>query len=93
MSAKKSNSTTMPEFISLKDAATRTGFSVFTLREKVNSGELPAYRLSGKPGGQMRVKIIDVDALLEPVIPPSIYAERLARQRHPLDLSALDRQR
>jgi hypothetical protein len=58
---------------------------VFTLRDKVNSGDLPAYRMSGKPGAQMRVKIADVDALLEPVIPPAIYAERLARQRHPLD--------
>ena len=85
MGAKKSISIITPEFLSLKDAATRTGFSVFTLREKVNSGELPAYRLSGKPGAQMRVKRADVDALLEPVIPPAIYAERLARQRHPLD--------
>jgi len=27
-----------PEFISLHDAATRTGFSVFTFRDLVNSG-------------------------------------------------------
>jgi excisionase family DNA binding protein len=85
VSVKKSTPTAAPEFISLKDAASRTGFSVFTLRDKVNSGDLPAYRMSGKPGAQMRVKIADVDALLEPVIPPAIYAERLARQRHPLD--------
>lgn len=80
-----SSSSIPPAFISLKDAAARTGYSVFTLREKINSGELPAYRLSGKPGAQMRVKIADLDALLEPVIPPTVYADRMARQRHPLD--------
>jgi excisionase family DNA binding protein len=84
--AKKSISTqTIPAFISLRDAATRTGFSVETLRDRVYSGDLPAYRLNGKPGGEMRVKIADVDALLEPVIPPAVYAERRALQRHPLD--------
>jgi len=85
--ARKSASTqiTTPAFISLRDAAARTGFSVDTLRDEVYSGDLPAYRLGGRPGGEMRVKIADVDALLEPVIPPAVYAERRARQRHPLD--------
>ena len=60
---------TTPHFISLQDAATRTGFSVFTFREKIASGELPAYRLSDKPGSAIRVKIADVDALMKPLIP------------------------
>lgn len=77
--------TVAPAFISLREAATRTGFSVETLRDSVYRGDLPAYRLNGRPGGEMRVKIADVDALMEPVIPPAVYAERLARQRHPLD--------
>lgn len=84
--AKKSLSTpaVTPAFISLRAAATRTGFSVDTLRDKVYSGDLPAYRLSGKPGVEMRVKIADVDALLQPVIPPAIYAAMVARQPSPL---------
>jgi excisionase family DNA binding protein len=65
-----------PEFISLKDAAARTGFSVFTFRDLVNTGRLPAYRLSDKPGSAIRVKTRDVDALLKPVIPIAVYADR-----------------
>jgi excisionase family DNA binding protein len=65
-----------PHFISLKDAATRTGFSVFTFREKIASGELAAYRLSDKPGSALRVKVTDVDALMKPVIPAEIQAAR-----------------
>ncbi|MGJ6122973.1 excisionase family DNA-binding protein [Mycolicibacterium sp. Y3] len=68
--------TPIPHFISLRDAATRTGFSVFTLRDKIASGELPAYRLSDKPGSAIRVKVADVDALMKPVIPTEIAASR-----------------
>jgi excisionase family DNA binding protein len=49
---------------------------VDTFREKIASGELPAYRLSDKPGSAIRVKLADVDALLKPVIPESVYAGR-----------------
>ncbi|EID10878.1 DNA binding domain-containing protein [Mycobacterium xenopi RIVM700367] len=61
------------EFESIKHAAERTDFSVFTLREKIASGELPAYRLSDKPGAALRVKVADVNALLKPVIPSLVY--------------------
>jgi excisionase family DNA binding protein len=67
--------TATPHFISLQDAATRTGFSVFTFREKIANGELPAYRLSNKPGAAIRVKIADVDSLMKPVIPTEVYAD------------------
>lgn len=67
---------TTPEFISLQDAAARTGFSVFTFREKVAAGVLPAYRLSDKPGSAIRVRIRDVDALMKPVIPAAVYADQ-----------------
>lgn len=77
MSAK----TTTPHFISLQDAATRTGFSVFTFREKIANGELPAYRLSDKPGSAIRVKVADVDAMMKPLIPTEIYADRQASAR------------
>lgn len=68
--------TPIPEYESLRSAAARTGYSVFTFREKIASGELAAYRLSDKPGSAMRVKVADVNALLKPVIPPEIQAAR-----------------
>lgn len=64
------------EYESLRSAAARTGYSVFTFREKIASGELPAYRLSDKPGSALRVKVADVNALLKPVIPAEIQAAR-----------------
>ena len=39
-----------PEYESLRSAAARTGYSVFTFRDKIASGELPASRISDKPG-------------------------------------------
>lgn len=65
-----------PEWESLQDAAARTGFSVFTFREKVASGELPAYRISDRPGSAIRVRVADVNALMRPVIPTEVYADR-----------------
>lgn len=69
-------STATPHFISLQDAAVRTGFSVFSLRDKIASGELPAYRISDKPRSAIRVKISDVDALFKPLIPTEVQASR-----------------
>ena len=66
-----------PDYESLQHAAARTGFSVFTFRELVNSGKLPAYRLSDKPGSAIRVKRADVDALFKPVIPDAIYDQQM----------------
>lgn len=72
-----SNRTTpTPEYESLRSAAARTGYSVFTFREKIASGELPAYRISDKPGSAMRVKVADVNAMLKPVMPAEIAASR-----------------
>jgi hypothetical protein len=64
-----SKSTPTPVFESLRDACVRTGFSIPTLREKIDCGELPAYRISDKPNSSLRVKIADVDALMKPVVP------------------------
>jgi excisionase family DNA binding protein len=58
----------MAEFESLQHAAARTELSVWTFRNLVASGELPAYRLSEKPGAAIRVKIADVNALMRPVL-------------------------
>lgn len=68
--------TPTPEYESLRSAATRTGYSIFTFRELIDRGELPAYRLSHKPGSAYRVKVADVNALLKPVIPTEILAAR-----------------
>lgn len=73
MSAK---SAIIPEFITLQEAAARTGFSVFTFRGLINEGRLPGYRLNDKPGSAIRVKRSDVAALMKPVIPAEIYADR-----------------
>ncbi len=64
------------EWESLQDAAARTGFSVFTFREKVANGELRAYRISYRPGAAIRVRVADVNALMRPVIPTEVYADR-----------------
>lgn len=72
--------TALPDYESLRDAAARIGFSIDTLRDKVNRGELRAYRLSDKPGSSIRVRRTDVDALLKPFLPESIYADRAARR-------------
>jgi excisionase family DNA binding protein len=65
-----------PKYMSQQAAATYTGLSVFTIRDLVNTGKLPAFRLSDKPGSAIRVKISDVDALMKPVIPDAIQAAR-----------------
>lgn len=57
---------------SIKSASERTGFSAWTLRQEINTGRLPAYRLSTKPGSRIRLKVADVDALLHPVLPAAI---------------------
>ena len=72
----RASAKTTPLYISPKDAAVRTGFSVFTIRDLIARGELPAYRLSDRPGSAIRVKISDVDALMRPVIPVEIAAAR-----------------
>lgn len=70
---------THPDYESLKHASDRTGISVWTLRDKIASSELRAYRFSDKPGAAIRVKRVDVDALFRPVIPDAVYAGRTTR--------------
>jgi hypothetical protein len=73
MSARKS----VPrEFESVIHAAQRTDYSVFTIREAIDRGDLPAYRLNDKPGAALRVKVSEVNALLRPYIPTEARADR-----------------
>ncbi|GAC1377600.1 MAG: hypothetical protein NVSMB4_07020 [Acidimicrobiales bacterium] len=48
----------------LGHAASRLQVSVRTLYRKINDGTLPAHRIAGGP---IRLRVTDVDALLEPV--------------------------
>ncbi len=83
--ARSKKSPNTETYVPLREAAAAISYSVDTLREKVATGELPAFQMSGKRGAEIRVRLTDVFALLQPVISPAIYADRLARQRHPLD--------
>lgn len=58
-------STTTEQRLSLKEAADRVGVSVKTLRRRIASGDLPAYR----SGRIIRVNTTDLDAMLQPVNP------------------------
>jgi hypothetical protein len=64
------------EFVGLEFASAYTDYCKATLRAKINSGELPAYRISDKPGSIIKVKISDLDKLFKPVIPEAITASR-----------------
>lgn len=68
----------VPEYESLKSAAARTEISVWTLRDKIASGELRAFRFY-KPGSAIRLRRADVDALFKPVIPEANYVDRARR--------------
>lgn len=51
------------KLISLREAASRWGISVKTLRRRITDGELTAYR----SGQLIRVKTSDVDAMFQPM--------------------------
>lgn len=65
--------TTHTAWETIAEAAKRTRYSEDTFRELISSGRLPAYRLSSRPKARIRLKVADVDALLEPMIPTEIY--------------------
>jgi excisionase family DNA binding protein len=52
------------EWLSLNDGANYTGYSTKTLRRKISTGELPAYRL-GTKGNFIRIDRADLDKLIE----------------------------
>ncbi|WP_138996808.1 excisionase family DNA-binding protein [Rhodococcus zopfii] len=57
--------TNEPTYVSMSEAGRRVGVSRYTIRDRVLSGELPAYRL-GK-GRTVLIKVSDLDALLRPI--------------------------
>jgi len=47
-------------WLTMNDAAARTGYTVRTLERYIAAGRLPAYK---GPGGHLRLKSTDVDGL------------------------------
>lgn len=56
----------IPTYISKRDAILLLGCSMPTLDSLIKTGQLPAYRFGPR---SVRLKLADVEALLEPVTP------------------------
>jgi excisionase family DNA binding protein len=57
-----------PIAVSIAGAAKRLGVGKSTIRVMIQDGRLPHTRIVGRGGerGTIRIKLVDVDALLEP---------------------------
>lgn len=55
-----------------------------SIRTLIANGDLPAYRISNRPGSSIRIRISDVIALLQPVVPKTALASARSRQPGPL---------
>lgn len=71
-------------FISTKQVAEILGCGLKTVYDKIDAGDLAAYRFSDKPGSALRVLVDDVYAMLTPVIPEAVMADIRSRQPSPL---------
>lgn len=72
-------------FITIQQVRALLGFkSDKPVREQIDTGVLPAYRVSNKPGAAIRILVDDVYRVLQPVIPPEVYADMRSRQPSPL---------
>lgn len=60
-----SKQNTLPEMISITEAAERLGVNHFTIRRAINRGEIPAYRLG--TGRTIRIRVSDLNKALRPV--------------------------
>ena len=60
-----SKQNTLPEMISITEAAERLGVNHFTIRRAINRGEIPAYRLG--TGRTIRIRVIDLNRALRPI--------------------------
>ncbi|TNH23969.1 helix-turn-helix domain-containing protein [Micromonospora orduensis] len=54
-----------PGWLSLPDAATYTGLTERTLRDRIGAGQLRAFRANDKPGSHYRIRRSDLDAMFE----------------------------
>lgn len=64
-----------PEWVSLREAAKIYAISIYTLRRRIASGDLPAVKLGYK---LIRVRIADLDRLF-PAIPTTRPEDRYRR--------------
>ena len=87
MTTRKKNGASVagqPQFTTPKGVAEMLQCAERTVYKKINSGELIAYRFSNKPGSAIRIKVEDVLALMQPVIPEAVMADIRSRQPGPL---------
>ncbi|MCZ4534236.1 excisionase family DNA-binding protein [Gordonia terrae] len=70
-------STAGTQWETIAQACERTGFADGTIRDLINSGRLPAYRLSDRPRSRLRLKVAEVDALMQPFIPSENYVGKV----------------
>jgi len=68
-----------PKYLQLSPAAQYCGLSVDTLRDRIRSGQLPAYRTGKGRNMPIVVKIADLDAMLEPIPTVGNVATAVAR--------------
>lgn len=55
----------LERYLSVGEAAEMLGVSPRHLREQINTGRVPAYRLGPR---STRIKLSDIEAILEPVV-------------------------
>jgi excisionase family DNA binding protein len=67
---RKASSSDSPRLETIQRAASRNSVSVDTLRRRIASGELTAYRLGNRI---LRVDLAEVDALFRPI--PTVKAQ------------------
>jgi excisionase family DNA binding protein len=54
-------------YIGLQDAAAYLDVNPMTIRRMISRGQLTAYRLGGKGGRLIKIRVADLDALMSPI--------------------------
>lgn len=57
-----------PHMVSVAEAGRRLGLSRWTIRQYVDDGLLPAYRIGPRSNAPMRIRVDDIESLLRPVV-------------------------
>lgn len=63
---------TVDSYLTIAEAADMLGVTARYLRDQIHAGRLPGYRLGPR---STRVKLADIEAMLEPVKPVPMLAE------------------
>jgi excisionase family DNA binding protein len=75
--AKPASKPSSEQFISRRDASARFSISTQWIDKKIRSGELAAFRL----GRSVRIRVVDLEAFLKPVVAPEPARNRKAKVR------------